>query len=109
MFDGMAISVGQGEASISIKENTSEGSVTISLSCGIPSWKVSETLTTSFSQTISVTLRSKIQQDENTPDAAKNLNPEKLLETFSFSSSPFERKKRKIICKCKPKSKIFLC
>lgn len=82
MFDGMAISVGQGEASISIKENTSEGSVTISLSCGIPSWKVSETLTTSFSQTISVTLRSKIQQDENTPDAAKNLNPEKLLEAF---------------------------
>ncbi len=27
MFDGMAISVGQGEASISIKENTSEGMI----------------------------------------------------------------------------------
>jgi hypothetical protein len=33
----------------------------------------------------------------------------KRKEMISFSSSPPEREKRKIICKCKPKSKIFLC
>lgn len=33
----------------------------------------------------------------------------KYKEMISFSSSPPEREKRKIICKCKPKSKIFLC
>ena len=32
-----------------------------------------------------------------------------VVNMISFSSSPPEREKRKIICKCKPKSKIFLC
>ena len=81
-FKGMSVSISQGEASISFEPNAAEGSIKISMTANIPKLQVSENLSTTFSQTITMTIRSKFDRTSDTPDEAQEMNGEVLLSGF---------------------------
>lgn len=86
MFKGMSVSISQGEASLSIEPNTAEGSVKVSLTTSIPELQITDNISTTFSQTIAITIRSKYEKNADTPSEAKELNEAVLVKGFSEKS-----------------------
>lgn len=86
MFKGMSVSISQGEASLSIEPNTAEGSVKVSLTTSIPELQITDNISTTFSQTIAITIGSKYEKNADTPSEAKELNEAVLVKGFSEKS-----------------------
>ena len=71
---------------ICVEPNTAEGSVKVSLTTSIPELQITDNISTTFSQTIAITIRSKYEKNADTPSEAKELNEAVLVKGFSEKS-----------------------